>query len=165
MSERKLRSLVAFGALSLWLGAAAFFAFGVAPAMFAIMPSRTLAGGIVARLLPTIYYAGMLVGAIVLSLELLGAQERHPLRPRRAGAALGIVAACAFGQFVIGARIARLREEIGGTFDTLVPADTRRIVFGRLHGASVGALGIAMLAALIAVVLIGRDLAADDDRA
>jgi len=43
--------------LAVWLGAALFFSVAVAPALFAVLPSRTLAGEVVGRLLPGIFYS------------------------------------------------------------------------------------------------------------
>jgi hypothetical protein len=57
---------------------------------------------------------------------------------------------------VVGARIDRLRAEIGGTLDTLPAGDARRVAFGRLHGASVGMMGVAVLAALGGIILTVR---------
>jgi len=48
-------------ALAAWLGAAALFAASVAPAAFAVLPSRSLAGDVVGRVLPVVFWSGMLV--------------------------------------------------------------------------------------------------------
>jgi hypothetical protein len=42
--------------------------------------------------------------------------------------------------------------------DDLPVSDPRRVAFGRLHGLSVGWLGVAILAALVALVLVARTL-------
>ena len=44
--------------LALWLGAAGFFSAAVAPALFAVLPTRTLAGEVVGRVLPVVFYVG-----------------------------------------------------------------------------------------------------------
>ena len=50
--------------VALWLGAAGFFSVAVAPALFAVVPTRTMAGEVVGRLLPAIFYSGMVVGCM-----------------------------------------------------------------------------------------------------
>jgi len=141
--------------LSAWLGATAFFAAAVAPGAFAVMPTRTLAGAIVGRVLPAIFISGVFTGVVVV-VSLARAPADDAARRGRLAAALIIGASCALGQFVIGPRIERLRTEIGGALETLAADDARRAAFGRLHGVSVGLMGVAMLAALVGVLLTVR---------
>ena len=126
-----------------WLGAGVLVAAVVAPAAFAVLPTRTLAGALVGRVLPVLFYAGLVVGA------LLAWRGRLAARVGGAAAVLG----CAVAQFVIAPRIAAVRAAIGGAIDALPIADPRRAEFGRLHALSVLALGIAMLGAGVALVV------------
>jgi len=57
--------------LAVWIGAALLFALIVAPAAFAVLPSRTLAGALVGRVLPVIFYAGVVIGSLIVILDLL----------------------------------------------------------------------------------------------
>jgi hypothetical protein len=143
-----------FAILALWLGAAAFFSTAVAPALFATLPTRTLAGDVVGRLLPTIFYSGIIIGALVAAVE-VGFGRGWYWRGVASASAV-IVAACAVAQFIIAPKIERLRAEIGGPIDALPIDDARRLAFGRLHGISVAWLGLAMLAAGVAIVLSAR---------
>jgi hypothetical protein len=59
-------------------------------------------------------------------------------------------------QFGIGTRIDRVRRAIPGAIESLSPDDPRRVLFGRLHALSVAWMGIAMLAALVALILAMR---------
>lgn len=154
MATRVTPSVFQVIALGVWLGAAAFFSIAVAPALFAVLPSRSLAGAVVGRLLPAILYSGMLIGLIVLVTDTM-AGGRWQWRGRGGLSGLMIVA-CAVAQFVIGARIEKVRAQIPGAIDDLPLTDARRVAFGRLHGMSVAWLGVAMLAALIALVLAAR---------
>jgi hypothetical protein len=77
----------------------------------------------------------------------------------RALVALIIAATCGYG-VSLGRRIDQLRASIGGPIDALDVADARRVEFGRLHGVSVGLLGVAMLAALVLIIMLARQLAA-----
>lgn len=136
--------------LSAWLGAATLFAAVVAPAAFATLPSRTLAGAVVGRVLPVVFIAGIVVAAIGLALD----RTRLGRLPRVRRVALVIAAlSCAAAQFVVAPRIERVRQEINGPIEQLTPTDSRRVAFGRLHAVSVGWLGLAMLASGTALVL------------
>jgi hypothetical protein len=142
--------------LALWLGAAGFFAAAVAPALFDSLPSRALAGVVVGRLLPVIFYAGMLIGVLVVCLEWAGAGAAISRGATIAGGAMA--AACAVAQFVVAPRIERVRGEIAGPIDALPMDDLRRIAFGRLHAVSVAWLGVAIVAAVVALVLDARKI-------
>lgn len=144
-------SVLSIVLLAAWLGAALLVAGVVAPAAFAVLPSRTLAGALVGRVLPVIFWSGMAIGlaATVLLRPL-------PARTWLGGSLIAFIAACAAAQFGIAPRIERVRAAIGGAVDLLDPADPRRQAFGRLHGLSVLAMGIAGLMALIALVILVR---------
>jgi hypothetical protein len=64
-----------------------------------------------------------------------------------------MAAATGAAQFVIAPRIAEVRADLGGAVDLVAADDPRRVVFGQLHGTSVGLLGIAMAAAFIVLIL------------
>jgi hypothetical protein len=148
--------LLQLSTLVAWLGAALFFSVAVAPALFAVLPSRALAGDVVGRLLPPIYYAGIVVGLLVMVTQ-WRANEGWSWRGREA-AAFVTVLACGVAQLFIAPRIQRVRAEIPGPIEVLAADDPRRLAFGRLHGISVAWLGVAMLAALITAVIAGRAL-------
>jgi hypothetical protein len=153
-------SLIEIVLLALWLGAAAFLALVVAPSLFAVLPTRTLAGAVVGRILPPVFIAGIVVGAIVLGLQVAG--RRAWAWHGREIAGTTLIAACAIAQFIIAPQINRLRAEIGGPLEDLAASDARRVAFGRLHGISVAWLGLAMLAAAAAMIIAARaDGAAD----
>ncbi|MDE3217575.1 MAG: DUF4149 domain-containing protein, partial [Gemmatimonadota bacterium] len=60
MLTRRGASLSQIVGTSVWLGAAVLLAAAVAPAAFAVLPSRSLAGDLVGRVLPVIFWSGML---------------------------------------------------------------------------------------------------------
>jgi mannose/fructose/N-acetylgalactosamine-specific phosphotransferase system component IID len=142
--------------LAFWLGAAAFFSVALAPVLFAVLPTRTLAGEVVGRVLPGVLYSGIVVGGLIITIE-VALRRAWSWRGREVLGAL-IVAACAIAEFIVGPRIARLRAEATMPIDSLPVDDARRMMFGRLHGVSVAWLGVAMLAAAIALVLSARTL-------
>jgi uncharacterized protein DUF4149 len=137
--------------LSAWLGAAVLVTTVVAPAAFAVLPSRTLAGALVGRVLPVLFIAGLVVALASLSLD--SGDHGRAIRVRRAMLIVAAVS-CAAAQFAVAPRIERVRKEIAGPVEQLSPDDPRRIAFGRLHAASVAWLGLAMIAAVATLVLV-----------
>lgn len=143
--------------IALWLGAAVFFSFVVAPGAFGVLPSREMAGAVVNRTLAILNYAGLIVGLITLASSLIDKNKINRLRLwLEQGLLLFLTAACAFGQFVIGARLQNLRQQIGRPIDEVAADDPLRIAFNDLHGYSVATLGFAMIAALIVYFLLAQ---------
>lgn len=137
--------------LAAWLGAAVLVAAVVAPAAFAVLPSRTLAGALVGRVLPTVFLAGLVIALLGIVLDNSAVGSGHGVRR----AALVVLAlSCAVAQFVVAPRIERVRGQIAGPVEDLSPADPRRVTFGRLHAISVAWLGLAMISAGVTVVLL-----------
>ena len=140
-------------ALSAWLGAAVIVAAVVAPAAFAVLPSRMLAGALVGRVLPVLFWSGATLGVIVAVRAV--AQAKAPSWLAAAGVLLALAGAVA--QLLIAPRIERVRASVGDVpMDVLDSADPRRIAFGRLHGLSLLSLAIAMLSAVAAIWLSTR---------
>ena len=131
--------------LALWLGAAVVVAGVVAPAAFAVLPSRTLAGALVGRVLPVLFWSGAAVG--VLAAVLARAV------PDGLACMLAVTVACLSAQLIVAPRIEAVRRSVEGPIDALAREDARRIAFGRLHGASVALLGAAAVAATAALLL------------
>lgn len=146
-------ALGAFALLCAWIGAAALVAAVVAPAAFAVLPTRTLAGALVGRVLPVLFWSGVLIGCATAALT-----WSFPQRAPRTVAVVVAALACAIAQLVVSPRIERIRAAVGGPIDGLAMGDERRIAFGRLHGVSVGLLGLAALAALAAAILLVRTI-------
>ena len=157
MSNASMRLVIAAAVLALWIGAAVLVAAVVAPAAFAVLPTRSLAGALVGRVLPVVFVAGIIAG---LACAALAWNDGAPFSRTRLALPLAIAAACLVAQFIIGPRIATLRAEIGPSVEALDVADPRRVAFGRLHGFSVLWMGVGMLAAgaaLVVTVLATRD--------
>jgi len=139
--------------LSLWLGAAIVVAAVVAPAAFAVLPTRTLAGALVGRVLPSLFWSGAIVGFVVALLS-----RGHSHGSARLVSALALALACLAAQLGVAPRIERVRVAAGGPIDALPRDDVRRAAFGRLHAISVALLGAASLAGVAAMVLTVRAL-------
>jgi len=123
--------------LWLWIGAALLFAAVVAPALFAVLPTRAMAGLVVGRVLPVVFWSGALAGGMVV---IAGDGWRRWVAV--------LIVACTLGaQLVVSPKIERLREAMGDSIESIAPTDPRRTSFGALHGVSVALLGVALLGA------------------
>ena len=151
--------------LSLWLGAAIFFSVAVAPAAFGVLRSfglpnaSEIAGTIVTRTLSVINLSGFAIGLVLLLTLFIRRQQTGRLAVLIECVCLGIiVTATGVGHWLIAARMRTLRAAMYLPIDQVAIDDPRRIAFNSLHGYSVNALGLAMIAALIAIVLMARGL-------
>ena len=146
-------------ALALWLGAVLVVGAVVAPAAFAVLPTRTLAGALVGRVLPALFWSGAAMGLLV---ALLGRTGNGGRRRTLLGAALTV--ACLVAQLGVAPRIAQVRAGVTVPIDQLDRHDARRVAFGRLHLASVALLGVAGIAGVGALFFIVRSLTATGAR-
>ena len=151
--------------LALWFGAALFFSVVVAPAAFGVLRSHglpnagELAGAIVTRSLSVVNVAGFVIALLLLATLFL----RRGLVGRASfiveGVCLVLIAvATGLGHWLIAARMRALRAAMVLPIDQIAADDSRRVAFNSLHGYSVNALGLAMIAALVALVLMARSL-------
>jgi Domain of unknown function (DUF4149) len=149
----------------MWFGAALFFSVVVAPAAFGVLRSHglpnasELAGAIVTRSLSVVNVAGFVI-ALLLLLTLFvvrGSAGRVSLILEAVCLVL-IALATSVGHWVIAARMRAIRAALEVPIDQIAADDARRITFNHLHGYSVNALGLAMIAALVALVLLARGL-------
>jgi hypothetical protein len=147
---RPPRGVVAL--LAAWLGAVLFFGAAVAPAAFAVLATPAEAGALVGRLLPVMFYSGMLVGLALVVCAVRLTSLRRSVRRTLAVAGVVMLAACGLSQFWVSPEIARVRR-IAGELDALAPDDQRRMQFGRLHAMSVALLGIAWLGGATVLVV------------
>ena len=145
--------------LAIWLGAAVFFSFAVAPSAFGVLrgaqvtAADELAGAIVSRVLAIINLSGFVVGlAAALGIFLA---RRRILTPETVLAGL-VALTTGAGQWIIGARLTALRAAAGRPLAKLAKSDPLRAEFDKLHGYSVIVLTIGMMAALLAIIVITR---------
>lgn len=120
--------------LVLWLGGIFFFAV-MAPNVFAVVPTRDLAGQVIVRLLPLLHWIGIACGVIFLVASLLlarfGEGAFHPWAMRNLLVAAMLALTC-IAQFCVFARMERLRHEMGA-IDQVSVSDPRRVAFNDLH--------------------------------
>ncbi|HEX5436379.1 MAG TPA: DUF4149 domain-containing protein [Gemmatimonadaceae bacterium] len=143
--------------LCLWLGAVIYFVAAVAPAAFRALPSRALAGALIGQTLPVIFVSGLCAGILVALLALSG-QRAIAWRGVQLGGGVAVAVLCAVGQFIVDARIDKLRMAIGPAFETLSPSDPARLAFARLHMLSVASLGLAVVVGLVVLGITCRSV-------
>lgn len=135
--------------VGLWLGAACFFSFAVAPSAFAVLPTRELAGSVVSRTLAIVNYSGLIIGLILLLSSFVKQPDARSFRLWTERLFIVILTtACAIGQFVIALWLSFVRLQIGRPIDEVGADDPLRIRFNDLHQYSVWVLITAMIAAL-----------------
>jgi len=151
--------------LACWFGAALFFGAVVAPAAFGVLRSfglsnaNEIAGGIVTRSLSVINIVGFLIALLLLVTLILWRNWSSRISfITQCICFLVIALATGVGHWLIAARMRALRAAMVLPIDQIAADDPRRVAFNSLHGYSVNALGLAMIAALVALVLMARDL-------
>jgi len=151
-----LRSIL----LSLWLGAALFFSFAVAPNVFATLHTFQLAnanevaGTIVTRTLAVINVGGFACGLLALLMTIAFRRNYKALTLALQLLTLSVLAgATAVGHWIVAARMHALRVAMV-TIDLVPVSDPRRAAFAQLHIYSVALLTAAMIASMIAIVTI-----------
>ncbi len=143
--------------VALWLGAAVFFSFAVAPSVFAVLDSREMAGSVVNLTLAKINYGGFIIGLILLVSSFIFRQNNERIRFWIEQVLLLILtAACGFGQFVISAKLHDIRAQLGRPIEEIALDDPLRVAFNNLHGYSVTVLSIAMISAIIIFFLLAQ---------
>lgn len=149
--------------LASWLGAAIFFSAAVAPSAFRVLRAFSLpneseiAGGIVGRTLSFVNTSGFII-SVALLVTAFALKKRFGQRSFTFQIILLVIVAFAtgLGEWVIAARMRGLRAAFRVPIDQVSVGDADRIAFDALHGYSVAALSVAMLAALIAFFVISK---------
>lgn len=151
--------------LACWFGAALFFGAVVAPAAFGVLRSfglpnaNEIAGGIVTRSLGVVNVAGFVIALLLLLTAFVRRGNSGRVAFLFESGCLAVIAlATGVGHWLIAARMRALRAAMVLPIDQIAVDDSRRIAFNNLHGYSVNALGLAMIAALVAMVLMSRNL-------
>jgi uncharacterized protein DUF4149 len=145
--------VVHFVLLSLWFGAGVFLIAAVAPTAFQIVPSRDVAGDLVAATLGWIDLFGLIAGPFLLLTLLLGwLPLQAPVRLRMVLIVLMTIATGVSGRWLTPAMI-KLRESMGRRIEEVDPSDPLKLQFGQLHALSTGLMGLHVTLALILMVL------------
>jgi hypothetical protein len=149
--------------MALWLGSAVFFSATVAPSAFGVLRARNLplaneaAGSIVTRTLSVVNTGGFLLALLLLlsAFPFRRGVTRRAFLTETISLAV-VMIATGVGQWIIAARMLALRAAMGRPVDEVAVDDPLRASFNSLHGYSVTALGVAIIFAAIALLLIAR---------
>lgn len=136
--------------MAAWLGAAVLTAASVAPAAFAVITNRPLAGDLVGRVLTVIFTSGFVAGAIAMVLTPV------PARAERWAAFIAALM-CLVTRLIVLPHIAGIRAGLRAPIESLLESDPQRVEFAKLHVISVAALGIAIVSAFLFVILSLRN--------
>lgn len=121
--------------LVVWLGGLIFFAFVLAPTVFAVLPTRHLAGSVVSSALAKLHWMGIFSGIVFLISSMLYARLRtgaaHPFAVRHLLLYL-MLALTLISQFGISPKMAALRSSMG-EIDKVLLTDPARVAFDALH--------------------------------
>jgi hypothetical protein len=147
-------------ALVAWLGGLIFFSFVVAPAAFAIAPTRQLAGAIVGRCLAALHFIGLISGIVFagssIAYSTITVGRAEAFAPRHVAVYMMLVLTLA-SQFGISPRMHQLRAEMV-EIDRIPQDDSRRVEFNRLHVWSTRLEGGVFVLGLAALLLTARRL-------
>jgi hypothetical protein len=144
-----------------WLGVAIYFSAIVAPSAFGVLRSFNLskaneiAGTIVTRTLSTVNKSGMLLSLLLIITAFATKKYYSRTSFILQNVLLVIVAiSTGVGEWVIAAKMRGLRAAMHGQIDQVPLNDPNRLAFAALHGYSVAALGVAIIAALVVILLM-----------
>jgi hypothetical protein len=147
--------------LGLWLGAAVFFSAVVAPTAFRVLRGFNLpnageiAGTIVSHTLSVVNISGFVLSLILMVIA-LGLKRNYSRGGLTAQMILlaTMAVATAVGEWVIAARMRALRAAMIVPIDEVPTSDLKRVAFAALHGYSVAALSVAIIAALLTCFVV-----------
>ena len=146
--------------IAAWFGLSVYFSAVVAPAAFSTLRSfelsnaNEIAGTIVSRGLSVVNVSGFCLSVLLLlsNFVIKGLSRRYSLLKNLTFVIIGVCTGA--GEWIIASRMRGLRAAMGGHIDQVPLTDPNHMAFTVLHGYSVAALSIAMMAALLAALLI-----------
>jgi hypothetical protein len=144
--------------LALWIGSIFFFAAVLAPTVFSVLPSRTLAGQVVSHSLFTLHWIGIACGlAFFFACVLLAMfQSGQPMFHLRDLLLVAMVAITLCAHFGIERKMETLRNGMG-VIENVPKEDVRRVEFNRLHVWSERMEGSVFVCGLILFFLVVRE--------
>ncbi len=146
--------------LVVWIGGLIFFAFVLAPTVFAVLPTRQLAGNVVNRSLGILHWMALTSGVVFAVTSMIdsrvvnGVMEPFALRNLLIYAMMILTLVSMFG---IASRMAVLREQMG-VIDEVPHDNPLRVEFNRLHLWSTRVEGAVLVLGLGLLYLTARRL-------
>ena len=149
---------IEFLGLSLWLGSDVFLSFVMAPGAFRILASRDQAGAMVGYGLWSMHMIGVVCGIAILLARLLRTRTFASLATPAALCVVLMMLLTVVSQHAVSPKMASLRVQMGSIQATA--ADSPLLAeFGRLHRISVSLESGVLLAGLVALYLMVKELA------
>lgn len=148
---------IEFLALSLWLGSDGFLSFVVAPGAFRILAGRDQAGAMVGYGLWRMHMIGVVCGITLLVARLLRTRSASSLVAPAALGVLVMIGLTVVSQHAVSPRMAALRVQMGSIEATAVNSPWLA-EFSRLHRISVSLESGVLLAGIVAMYLMVREL-------
>jgi len=146
--------------LVVWIGGIIFFAFGVAPTVFKVLPTRHLAGAVVTRSLGILHWMGIVSGVVFVGSSMAYTHGTHgvaePFAPRHL-VIYAMLVLTVVSQFVVSPQMLALRTQMV-VIDDVPPTDARRIEFNRLHVWSTRLESAVLLLGLAALYMTARKI-------
>lgn len=146
--------------LVVWIGGLIFFAFVVAPAAFAVLPTHQYAGEVVSRTLGRLHWIGVVSGLVYLGTSMAYTQAKtgsvQPFAARHVLIVLMILLTLT-SQLAISGRMLALRNDMK-VIDNVPQDDPRRVEFNRLHHWSTRLEGTVLLMGMAVIYLTARKL-------
>ena len=147
----------------MWLGAAVFFGAAVAPTVFRVLRGAQLtnagelAGMMIQRLLATINRGGFEISLfLIVTGYFISKRESRVVRLAEMITLAIMAIMTGVSHWIISARMLALRAAMQAPIDQIAANDPRRIAFDALHGYSVAAMGVAIVAGLLAFLIMAR---------
>jgi uncharacterized membrane protein len=144
--------------LVVWIGGLIFFSFVLAPTVFAVLPTRQLAGSVVSRSLGILHWMGIASGVVFAITSMVdsrivnGVAEPFALRNLIIYA---MIILTLVSMFCIASRMLALREQMN-PIDAVPHDDARRVEFNRLHHWSTRVEGTVLVLGLALLYLTAR---------
>jgi uncharacterized membrane protein len=149
---------IEFLGLSLWLGSDVFLSFVMAPGAFRILASRDQAGTMVGYGLWSMHMIGVVCGIAILLARLLRTRTFASLATPAALCVVLMMLLTVVSQHWVSPKMAALRVQMGSIQATA--ADNPLLVeFSRLHRISVSLESGVLLAGLVALYLMVKEVA------
>ena len=144
--------------LVVWIGGIIFFAFGLAPTVFKVLPTRHLAGAVVTRALGILHWMGIVSGIVFATTSMAYTHATRgvaePFAPRYLLIYVMLILTLV-SQFVVSPQMLALRTQMV-VIDDVPPTDARRVEFNRLHVWSTRLETAVLLLGLAALYLTAR---------
>jgi len=147
-----------FLSLSVWLGSDVFLSFVVAPGAFRMLASRDQAGAIVGFSLTKMHLLGIACGFVILLVRVMRTRSFASIVAPAAVCVILMIVLTMISQIAVTPKMAALRLQMGSIEATA--ADSPLLAeFARLHRVSVTLESGVLLAGILSIFLMVRELA------